>query len=461
LSTERAFTYADLYATLRNRYSVAWLTLHAAAARESEEGLVYCWWKVNGSCRLCVTADGKSIVAFARSPEHLLEIYDIHLRLLAVSEVHRVTLNSWNSPAGLINTPNLAYLMEQCQSLKFLSLQSLEMDEDHCRVLGAYSRPGLEIVLGRCKISSAGASALAEVLGRNQGPNKLDFGEIDNSVLADGLRGNSRLKVFRAFISGSGEVREREFLAIAGAVKENKGLVVLDFFYGFCMNNEMWGPICDSVETHPTLQVLDVRGQMNAAPGRLKSWIQAILYMMTINLSIHTVHWRDSYSEHELFRGSVVPYLETNRFRPRLLAIQRTRPIPYRAKVLGRALLSARTEANSFWMLLSGNAEVAFPPTATTIVAAANLPTPATTADTYTIDVATFAGPVTTAATAGLPTAAAARLPLQALPLLLLFLLHIPFPLPILLLLLRMFFATPSSSQKRKAQISMLPDPEA
>jgi hypothetical protein len=84
--------------------------------------------------------------------------------------------------------------MEQCQSLKSLSLQNLEMDEDHCRVLGGYSRPSLEIVLHRCIITSAGASALAEGLGRNQGPTKLHLCQIDNYVLAEGLRGNIRLE---------------------------------------------------------------------------------------------------------------------------------------------------------------------------------------------------------------------------------------------------------------------------
>jgi hypothetical protein len=73
--------------------------------------------------------------------------------------------------------------------------------------------------------------------------------------------------------------------------------------------------------------------------------------------SIHTIH-----ADHCLFdRESAIPYLETNRFRPWLLAIQRTRPIPYRTKVLGRALVAARTDVKRFWMLLSGNAEVAFP----------------------------------------------------------------------------------------------------
>jgi hypothetical protein len=67
------------------------------------------------------------------------------------------------------------------------------LDEDQIRVLGAYLRPGLDIALVQCKLTSAGASALAEVLGRNQGPTKLECGDVDNIILADGLRGNRRL----------------------------------------------------------------------------------------------------------------------------------------------------------------------------------------------------------------------------------------------------------------------------
>jgi hypothetical protein len=62
--------------------------------------------------------------------------------------------------------------MEQCQSLKAVTLQNLEIDENHCRSLGAYSRPDLEIELIDCAITGAGATALAEVLGRNQGPTR-------------------------------------------------------------------------------------------------------------------------------------------------------------------------------------------------------------------------------------------------------------------------------------------------
>jgi hypothetical protein len=100
--------------------------------------------------------------------------------------------------------------------------------------------------------------------------------------------------------------------------------------------------------------------------------------MMKMNMSIHTIHLNDHYLDHELFQGSVIPYLATNKLRPRMRAIQKTRPIPYRAGVLGRALLSARTDVNSFWMLLSGNAEVGFAPTTVTTTLVTNLPTSST-----------------------------------------------------------------------------------
>jgi hypothetical protein len=113
-------------------------------------------------------------------------------------------------------------------------------------------------------------------------------------------------------------------------------------------------------------------------PAVLTSRIQALVDVLKVNTSIHTIDMDSrSYSEHELFRRSVIPSLETNRLQPRLLAIQKTLSIAYRAKVLGRAFLSARTDLNGFWMLLSGNAEVAFPSTTATIMPAENLPTSA------------------------------------------------------------------------------------
>jgi hypothetical protein len=153
---------------------------------------------------------------------------------------------------------------------------------------------------------------------------------------------------------------------------------------------------------------------MALTPTVLTSRIQALVDMMKVNVSIHTIHLHDRHSEHDLFRRSVIPYLETNRFRPRLLAIQQTRPIPYRAKVLGRALLSARTDANRFWMLLSGNAEVAFPSRTATIAAAGNLTTAATFAATVTSTANVAATALTTTATDSILTPTAETVAIRA-----------------------------------------------
>jgi hypothetical protein len=289
--------------------------------------------------------------------------------------------------AVFFDAPILAHLMEQCQSLKVLNFFHLNtLDEGQLRVLGDYSRPGLEIQLVRCVITEAATRELMQVLGSNQGPTMLLLCGIDEFVLAYGLRGNSSLKSLVMALSSEGyssdlDAGNREAIAIAGGLKENRGLV--DFNLRGEMCDEAWGAVCDSLKTHPTLQILNLWSTMQAplGPAVINSWIQALLDMLKVNISIHTIDVDCCYrnNEDQLFEESVIPYLETNRFRPRVRAIQITRAIVYRAKVLGQALLAARTDANSFWMLLSGNPEVAFPPT-TAIAAAVSLPdiTPAT-----------------------------------------------------------------------------------
>jgi hypothetical protein len=414
-SAEKAFTYDDLYAgvlgSAEDSNTVVWLTPHAVVARDGESIVCY-WIQLDTPCRFSFNVDdGKAMIALARSPEHLSEICNVVLRLLAAagssSVVRSVILNNFESLDDvMIHAPTLGHLMEQCPSLKSLTMRHLEMDESHCRVLGAYSRPNLDIVLNSCKLGSAGTSALAEILRNNQGPTTLAYCHIDYSVVADALRGNRRLKSLKPFIFSSGGVSNEEFLAIAGALKGNKGLVNVDLSYNFRMKDETWDILCDSLKTHPTLQVLKLlpiqqfRGRP-LAPAVLMSRMQALVNMLKVNMSIHTIHLHDRYSEHELYRESIIPYLEKNRVR----AIQRTSPMTYRAKVLGRALLSARADANRFWILLSGNAEIAFPSSNTmTTLMAANLSAPA--------DLGASANPATgaayTVATDGVPATNAA-----------------------------------------------------
>jgi hypothetical protein len=392
LSAERGFTYADLYAMMANGDTNIWLTPHAAIVSTDRIGTLY-WNDYYNEYHIRFTVDGREMAAWAHSSEAIIEICDIVIRLVAASIVHSVILCKWHSPPGAsINAATLAYLMEQCQSLKGLTLMYLALNEDHCRVLGSHSWPDLEINLEYCVITDAGTRTLAEVLGRNQGPTRLYLCANDIFLLANGLRGNSRLKSFSTYF--------RERLAIAEAVRENKGLIEL-CLQTTDMSNEAWSAICDSLKTHPTLEVLDLSAilrDFDEAPAVTTSRVQALLGMMEVNTSILTIHLRNQYSEHELFQRSVVPYLKTNQFRLHVRAIL---PSLYRDKVLGRALLAVRTDPNRFWMLLSGNAEVAFPATTATTTLLAILPTPAIVATaSNTADASTDVATATATATA-------------------------------------------------------------
>ena len=135
-SAERAFTYADLYAMLKNEVTVAWLMPQGAVFHATGRAACCSSYLQNGY-GFSFNIDGKDVSALARSPQHLSEICDVVLRLLAASVVHSVNLDEGSSPGVLINATSLAYLMEHCQSLKLLTLNYLDMDENHCRMHGA------------------------------------------------------------------------------------------------------------------------------------------------------------------------------------------------------------------------------------------------------------------------------------------------------------------------------------
>jgi hypothetical protein len=143
LSAERALTYGDLYAMLRNEDMFAWLTPYAAVVRQDNRDVYH--WPFRLSFN---TDDDKGMIAFSHSLERLLVIGDVVLRLLAASDVRSVMIHKLSLPEfSLISAPALGYLLEQCQSLKSLKLIQVTLDENHCRAIDTYSRPGLEILL--------------------------------------------------------------------------------------------------------------------------------------------------------------------------------------------------------------------------------------------------------------------------------------------------------------------------
>jgi hypothetical protein len=141
---------------------------------------------------------------------------------------------------------------------------------------------------------------------------------MDNVVLANGSRGNSRLKSFLRNLN-SLEDCDREVLAIANALRENKGLVELHMTYDLDQSYVLrvtWNAVCNSLKTHPTLEVLNLWSRNPTLevlnlwsrdptlevlnlwsrdtplpPAVLKTRVQALVDMMKVNMLIqyHTL----------------------------------------------------------------------------------------------------------------------------------------------------------------------------
>jgi hypothetical protein len=86
-------------------------------------------------------------------------------------------------------------------------------------VLGAHSRPERDRELKTCEFWPRVPEQLlyrGPLVGTIRGPTDGFFVEIDYSVLANGLRGNSRLKILSLFISGNLKAGKTELLTTAG-----------------------------------------------------------------------------------------------------------------------------------------------------------------------------------------------------------------------------------------------------
>ncbi len=69
--------------------------------------------------------------------------------------------------------------------------------------------------------------------------------------------------------------------------------------------------------------------------------------------------------EGRIFEGSIRPRLQANLYRQRVRAIKQVRDFLLRRNILGRAMQAAVQNSNNsnvLWMLLSVNADAAFPP---------------------------------------------------------------------------------------------------
>jgi hypothetical protein len=151
------------------------------------------------------------------------------------------------------------------------------------------------------------------------------------------------------------------------ALANDRGLVDLELNYR-PISDDNWANLCESLKAHPTLTSLDLQntntmsedGDRIEFPDEEKEHRTRLLAdMMELNTVLQTIELSEHQRDEQIYTESILPRLETNRYRPRVLAAKRA-DISLRRPLLGMALQNdaARDKSNLIWMFLSGNADV-------------------------------------------------------------------------------------------------------
>jgi hypothetical protein len=132
------------------------------------------------------------------------------------------------------------------------------------------------------------------------------------------------------------------------------------------ISDDNWIVLCESLKTHLTLTNLDLSNTSLRSPFGVKIVLadndkahrtNAIAEMVQRNTVLHTIHLWERERDQKIYAEEILPYLETNLYRPRVLAVKKTIERPFREKVLGRALHCVKSNPNLVWMFLSENVD--------------------------------------------------------------------------------------------------------
>jgi hypothetical protein len=291
---------------------------------------------------------------------------DFLLRLLATCEIPSVYIIGLSNSMSLpVSGAGLSLFFQESQScLRQVTFRYVALSEDQCRALATMSRLDVKLELWVCSLSSDAEVAFVECLKSDRGPITLNQCDIDGQILARALTGRSRVTSLRlvplnriADDAGMGPL----FTALAN----NRGLVDLEL-RECSISNENLAILCQSLQAHPTLTSLHLvttrptlrpGGRISLVNNQKKHRTRMLADMMQRNTSVHTVTLSGKESDQKIYMADILPLLETNRYRPRVLAVKKTKDKPFREKVLGRALDSVKTDPNLLWMFLSENVD--------------------------------------------------------------------------------------------------------
>jgi hypothetical protein len=261
-------------------------------------------------------------------------------------------------------------LQDNDSNIRKLKLSSMILNEEHIRALATVSG-SMEIILDDCRLEDDAAcrNAFVQCLVRNRGPTQLYRCRIDYPILTAALADNSRVSRLKLVPDeGNRAVTHKE--ALLRALEHNCGLVKLDLAtHG--MRYEDLRTLCASLRMHPTLTDLDLRMTRpfirtaftrNRLLDVQKAHRTALLAdMMKTNTVLLTIRFDVDERDNQIFADTILPHLEMNLYRSRVLAIKKA-DSQIRRPLLGRALQtrSVRQKPNLLWIFLSGNPDIGF-----------------------------------------------------------------------------------------------------
>jgi hypothetical protein len=255
----------------------------------------------------------------------------------------------------------LSQLIRQCPSLIQLRLKLFVLDEEIVRALWAGAGTNIEILLESCTASLSGTNALIESFRLNLGPTQLLWCDIPSELFANGLRGNSNVKILK-LINGlhvhPPTITDGDMRNLVQSLSQNQGLEELDFKeHVIC--DENWSLLCQSIARHPALERMDVSRsdyiQVFSETQKTER-TERLMEMLKVNTVLHNITATLQDFNQRIMCDEIRPRLLVNKYRPRVRALRTQNNDNFlRAKLLGRALHSVNGHPTILWMFLTSH----------------------------------------------------------------------------------------------------------
>jgi hypothetical protein len=131
-----------------------------------------------------------------------------------------------------------------------------------------------------------------------------------------------------SFKQGSAPRNDADTAVLFRSLVNNRGIVDLDVAYN-SISDENFAILCESLQAHPTLTSLNARSTIRIRMKRNEASRRAIADMMEHNTILQTVHLSEEEYDQQIYTEAILPYLETNLHRPRVLAVKKTKDRPF------------------------------------------------------------------------------------------------------------------------------------